>query len=168
MKTSARATLLSVIIVDVVYCLTHISHNDLPEFSSAALSSIDDATASPHFYALQNKDSFGVMILRSKDALRIVPYFVSSYSLRSVLNVCHWHTAPHNSGIIGWETVQFPPSKQKKISGFYGSSPFSSANADICNPLRCLLDSSTLPGKTSPGTVLQFQRSAQTHPLPFR
>ena len=29
-----------------------------------------------------------------KDALRIVPYFVSSYSLRSVLNVCHWHTAP--------------------------------------------------------------------------
>ena len=36
----------------------------------------------------------------SKDALRIVPYFVSSYSLRSVLNVCHWHTAPHNPGII--------------------------------------------------------------------
>ena len=36
------------------------------------------------------------MMLGSQDALRIVPYFVSSYSLRSVLNVCHWHTAPHN------------------------------------------------------------------------
>ena len=36
------------------------------------------------------------MMLGSKDALRIVPYFISSYSLRSVLNVCHWHTAPHN------------------------------------------------------------------------
>ncbi len=79
-----------------MYCLTHISHNNLPEFSSAALLSIDDVTASLHFSALQNKNSFGVMMLRSKDALRIVPYFVSSYSLRSVLNVCHWHTAPHN------------------------------------------------------------------------
>ena len=37
-----------------------------------------------------------MMMLGSKDALRIVPYFASSYSLRSVLNVCHWHTAPHN------------------------------------------------------------------------
>ena len=37
------------------------------------------------------------MMLGSKDALRIVPYFISSYSLRSVLNVCHWHTAPHIS-----------------------------------------------------------------------
>ena len=35
-----------------------------------------------------------MMMLGSKDVLRIVPYFVSSYSLRSVLNVCHWHTAP--------------------------------------------------------------------------
>ena len=27
-----------------------------------------------------------------------MPYglFRTSYSLRSVLNVCHWHTAPHN------------------------------------------------------------------------
>ena len=30
----------------------------------------------------------------SKDAIRIVPYVVSSYSLWLVRNVCHWHTAP--------------------------------------------------------------------------
>ena len=42
----------------LVYCITHISHNDLPEFLSAALSSIDDATASPHSSALQAEHSF--------------------------------------------------------------------------------------------------------------
>ena len=28
---------------NLVYCIIHISHNDLPEFPSAVLSSIDDA-----------------------------------------------------------------------------------------------------------------------------
>ena len=47
-----------------VYCIIHISHNDLPEFSSAALLSIDDATASPHSSALQSKNSFCVILLK--------------------------------------------------------------------------------------------------------
>ncbi len=42
----------------LVHCTIHISHNDLPEFLSAALASIDDATASPHSSALQSKNSF--------------------------------------------------------------------------------------------------------------
>ena len=32
-----------------------------------------------------------------KDAIQIVPCCVSPYPLCSVLNVCHWHTAFHNS-----------------------------------------------------------------------
>ena len=48
----------------LVYCITHISHNDLPEFPSAALSSIDDATASPHSSALQAKNSFCAIMLK--------------------------------------------------------------------------------------------------------
>ena len=44
----------------LVYCIIHISHNDLPEFPSAVLSSIDDATASPHFSALQIENSFQI------------------------------------------------------------------------------------------------------------
>ena len=53
----------------LVYCLTHISYNDLPEFSSAALSSIDDATASPHSSALQNKNSFSVIMLKVNETV---------------------------------------------------------------------------------------------------
>ena len=45
----------------IVYCIIHISHNDLPEFPSATLSSIDDATASPHSSALHMKKSFCVI-----------------------------------------------------------------------------------------------------------
>ena len=48
----------------LVYCIIHISHNDLPEFHSTALSSIDDATASPHSSALQAENSFCVIILK--------------------------------------------------------------------------------------------------------
>ena len=48
----------------IVYCIIHISHNDLPEFPSATLSSIDDATASPHSSALQNENSFYVILLK--------------------------------------------------------------------------------------------------------
>ncbi len=39
----------------IVYCITHISHNDLPELPSAALSSISVATATPHSSALQSE-----------------------------------------------------------------------------------------------------------------
>ena len=42
----------------IVYCIIHISHNDLPELS------IDDATASPHSSALQNENSFYVILLK--------------------------------------------------------------------------------------------------------
>ena len=38
--------------------------NDLPEFPSAALSSIDVATATPHSSALQNENSFYVIMLK--------------------------------------------------------------------------------------------------------
>ena len=48
----------------IVYCIIHISHNDLPEFPSATLSPIDDATASPHSSALQNENSFYVILLK--------------------------------------------------------------------------------------------------------
>ena len=51
----------------IVYCIIHISHNDLPEFPSATLSSIDDATASPHSSALQNENSFYVILLKVDD-----------------------------------------------------------------------------------------------------
>ena len=50
----------------LVHCTIHISHNDLPEFLSAALASIDDATASPHSSALQSKNSFCVILLKVK------------------------------------------------------------------------------------------------------
>ena len=40
------------------------STNDLPEFPSAALSSIDVATATPHSSALQNENSFYVIMLK--------------------------------------------------------------------------------------------------------
>ena len=44
--------------------LPHILANDLPEFPSAALSSIDVATATPHSSALQNENSFYVIMLK--------------------------------------------------------------------------------------------------------
>ena len=53
----------------LVYCITHISQNDLPEFPSAALSSIDDATASPHSSALQIENSFCVILLKVNDTV---------------------------------------------------------------------------------------------------
>ena len=40
----------------LVYCITDISPNNLYKFSSAALSSIDVATATPHFSALQTEN----------------------------------------------------------------------------------------------------------------
>ena len=52
-----------------VCCLTHISYNDLPEFPSAALSSIDDAAASPHSSALQAENSFCVIILKVNETV---------------------------------------------------------------------------------------------------
>ena len=54
---------------NLVYCIIHISHNDLPEFPSAALSSIDDATASPHSSALQIENSFCVILLKVNDTV---------------------------------------------------------------------------------------------------
>ena len=51
----------------LVYCIIHISHNDLPEFPSAVLSSIDDATASPHSSALQIENSSCAIILKVND-----------------------------------------------------------------------------------------------------
>mgnify|MGYP003369178579 FL=1 len=53
----------------LVYCITHISHNDLPEFPSAALSSIDDATASPHSSALQAENSFCAIMLKVNETV---------------------------------------------------------------------------------------------------
>ena len=46
----------------LVYCITDISPNNLYKFSSAALSSIDVATATPHSSALHMKQSFGVNV----------------------------------------------------------------------------------------------------------
>ena len=43
----------------LVYCITDISPNNLYKFSSAALSSIDVATATPHSSALHMKKSSG-------------------------------------------------------------------------------------------------------------
>ena len=40
----------------LVYCITDISPNNLYKFSSAALSSIDVATATPHSSALQTEN----------------------------------------------------------------------------------------------------------------
>ena len=48
----------------LVYCTIHISPNDLPEFPSAVLASIDDATASPRSAALQSENSFCVVWLK--------------------------------------------------------------------------------------------------------
>jgi len=45
----------------LVYCIDYISLNDLPEFPSAALSSVNDATASPPSSALQAENSFYVI-----------------------------------------------------------------------------------------------------------
>ena len=53
----------------LVYCIIHISQNDLPEFPSAVLSSIDDATASPHSSALQIENSFCVILLKVNDTV---------------------------------------------------------------------------------------------------
>ncbi len=53
----------------LVYCIIHISHNDLPEFPSAVLSSIGDATASPHSSALQIENSFCVILLKVNDTV---------------------------------------------------------------------------------------------------
>ncbi|EEA81593.1 hypothetical protein CLONEX_02518 [[Clostridium] nexile DSM 1787] len=50
-------------------CIIHISHNDLPEFHSTALSSIDDATASPHSAALQTENSFCVIMLKVNETV---------------------------------------------------------------------------------------------------
>ena len=54
---------------NLVYCIIHISHNDLPEFPSAVLLSIDDATASPHSSALQIENSFCVILLKVNDTV---------------------------------------------------------------------------------------------------
>ena len=43
-------------IMSLVYCITDISPNNLYKFSSAALSSIDVATATPHSSALQTEN----------------------------------------------------------------------------------------------------------------
>ena len=48
----------------LVYCLDYISLNDLPEFPSAALSSVNDATASPPSSVLQAENSFCVIWLK--------------------------------------------------------------------------------------------------------
>ena len=53
----------------LVCCIIHISHNDLPEFHSTALSSIDDATASPHSAALQTENSFCVIMLKVNETV---------------------------------------------------------------------------------------------------
>ena len=47
---------------ELVYCITDISPNNLYKFSSAALSSIDVATATPHSSALHMKKSSCVNI----------------------------------------------------------------------------------------------------------
>ena len=52
-----------------VYCLIHISPNDLPEFPSAALSSIDVATATPHYSALQAENPFCVILLKVNETV---------------------------------------------------------------------------------------------------
>ncbi len=49
---------------DLYAQLIHISPNDLPEFPSAALSSIDVATALPHSSALQAENPFYVILLK--------------------------------------------------------------------------------------------------------
>ena len=43
------------------YCAIHISPNDLPEFPSAALASLNDAATSPRSAALQAENSFCVI-----------------------------------------------------------------------------------------------------------
>ena len=55
----------------IVYCIIHISHNDLPEFPSATLSSIDDALEEQLFSSLapwrktsENQKVFSRHILR--------------------------------------------------------------------------------------------------------
>ena len=45
----------------LVYCIIHISPNDLPKFPSAALSSVNDATTSLPFSALQTENLFCVI-----------------------------------------------------------------------------------------------------------
>ena len=45
----------------LVYCTIHISPNNLSEFPSATLSSLNDATASPRSAALQTENSFCVI-----------------------------------------------------------------------------------------------------------
>ena len=50
--------------IKLVYCLIHISHTDLPEFPSAALSSVSVATATPPSFALQTENSFCVIMLK--------------------------------------------------------------------------------------------------------
>ncbi len=52
-----------------VYFITHISHNDLPEFPSAALASIDDASASYHSFALQAENSFCTIMLKANETV---------------------------------------------------------------------------------------------------
>lgn len=55
----------------VVYCITHISPNDLPEFPSAVLVSIDVATATPHSAALQSENSFCAIWLKMNDTVHL-------------------------------------------------------------------------------------------------
>ena len=57
------------VVKQLVYCITDISPNNLYKFSSAALSSIDDATASPHSSALQIENSFCVILLKVNDTV---------------------------------------------------------------------------------------------------
>ena len=47
-----------------MYCTVHISPDDLPEFPSVALASIDVATATPHSAALQTENLFCVIWLK--------------------------------------------------------------------------------------------------------
>ena len=84
----------------LVYCIIHISHNDLPEFPSAVLSSIDDATASPHSSALQIENSFCVILLKVNDTVHL-PFWLNQaqqYSVRvsSKCSPCREHDHYHD------------------------------------------------------------------------
>ncbi len=48
----------------LVCCTIDISHNCLPKFPSAALSSVNDAAASPPSFALQTENLFCVIMLK--------------------------------------------------------------------------------------------------------
>lgn len=122
-------------------CLTHISYNDLPEFPSAALSSIDDATASPHSFALQAENSFCVIILKvngtdtplrnapGEDGFCLgIPFGRDGNSLDFLKNLCQ--RAPYYS-------IQGATSRKKHISGEgRGKTPVLSEVFSSLVPLR--------------------------------